>query len=183
MYCSPILTGISSYEIRDFKVFFGNQYLPDARWSDFKDLGQGYGLSSSLSPNLFNLSNFSRIGRDGNHVFFMGRIVKDAHPFSFHVIGNTYAKDYQHVFQYGQIIENFQSHCFHPPTNEFLMTQPMNATYPMQMSMPVGGVPMPIPSYKIQDFKVFFDNEHVPDARWIDFTNLGQGYGMFLLLK
>jgi len=38
-----------TYEVRDFKVFFGNQYLPDAKSSDFQNLGQGYGLSSYLS--------------------------------------------------------------------------------------------------------------------------------------
>jgi hypothetical protein len=182
MYCSPILTGASSYEIQDFKVFFGNQYLPDARWSDFKDLGQGYGLSSSLK--LFNFSNFSLLGRDGNHVFFMGQIVKNAHPFSFEVIGNTYAKDYQHVFQYGQIIENPQPQFFQPSSiNESMIRQPINSIYPMQMSIPVSDVSSTaIPSYKIQDFKVFFGNEYVSDARWIDFTNLGQGYGICFYL-
>jgi hypothetical protein len=49
-----------SYEVRDFKVFFGNQYLPDARWLDFKDLGHGYGLSSYRFSNflIFQVSVF-----------------------------------------------------------------------------------------------------------------------------
>ncbi len=92
----------------------------------------------------------------------MGQIVKDAHPLSFQIIGNCYAKDYQHVFQYGQIIDNLHPQYFQPPI-----------TYPMHVSIPADNT-----SYKIQDFKVFFDNQYVPHARWIDFTNLGQGYGM-----
>ncbi len=64
MYCSPMSNTMSMqmpfYEVRDFKVFFGNQYLPDARWSDFKDLGHGYGLSSYRFSNflIFQVSVF-----------------------------------------------------------------------------------------------------------------------------
>ena len=37
--------------------------------------------------------------------------------------------------------------------------------------------PMPIPSYQVQSFKVFFGNQYLPQAEWITFKNLGQGYG------
>jgi hypothetical protein len=116
----------------------------------------------------------------------MGKIVPNAHSFSFQVINDTYAKDYQHAFQYGQILENLPPDCFQPPTNcncQSMTTQPMNSVYPMhmnaQMCMPMGGTSMEIPSYEVRDFKVFFGNQYLPDARWIDFTNLGQGYGMY----
>ena len=123
--------------------------------------------SSSIS------SVFSRLGRDGNHVYFMGQIVKDAHPVSFEVVGNNYAKDYQHVFQYGQIVEHLQPQLFQSP-----VVQP-SPIAPMQMSLPVGGGSTAIPSYRVQNFQVFFGDEYVPSARWIDFTSLGQGYGRF----
>ena len=41
MYATPMQ--IPSYQVHNFKVFFGNQYLPQAEWVMFKDLGQGYG--------------------------------------------------------------------------------------------------------------------------------------------
>ena len=43
MYCSPMWDGVSSYRIHGSQVYYGNQLIPDARWSDFQDLGQGYG--------------------------------------------------------------------------------------------------------------------------------------------
>lgn len=47
---------IPSYDVRDYKIFFGNQYVADAKWSEFKDLGYGYGLFSYLqSFKFFNL--------------------------------------------------------------------------------------------------------------------------------
>jgi len=111
----------------------------------------------------------------------MGQIIENVDPFSFQIIGNAYAKDYQHVFQYGQIVETLQPPSCQPPTNynsELMTTQPMHMD--THMCMPIGGVPTPpMTSYEVRDFKVFFGNEYVPDARWIDFTNLGQGYGMY----
>ena len=37
-----------SNHVRDSRVYFNNQYVPHARWSDFQDLGQGYGLLSNI---------------------------------------------------------------------------------------------------------------------------------------
>lgn len=87
----------------------------------------------------------------------MGQIIPNAHPYSFQLIDKTYAKDHQYVFQYGQIIENLQCQVFHSTTNT---TQSSTL------------------SYEIRDFDVFFGDQHLPNARWIDFTNLGHGYGM-----
>lgn len=97
------------------------------------------------------------LGKDSGHVFYLGQIVPNAHPYSFRLIDKTYAKDHQNVFQYGQIVGTLQPSPFHESmTNSTLSS---------------------IPSYEIRDFKVFFGEKHLPDARWIDFTNLGHGYG------
>ncbi len=94
------------------------------------------------------------------------------------MIDSTYAKDDQHVFQYGQIVQDLQSHCLQSATaynNESMMMQPVSSMY----SISTDGASMQVPTYEVRDFKVFFDNQYVPGARWIDFTDLGQGYGMF----
>jgi hypothetical protein len=101
----------------------------------------------------------------------MGQIMENVNPFFFKVVGNTYAKDNQHVFQYGKIVEGLVSHSFEPPlisNNRTMIVQPMD-----------------IPSYEVRDFKVFFGTQYLSTARWIDFTDLGQGYGLSisLLLK
>ena len=86
----------------------------------------------------------------------MGQIVPTAHPYSFQLIGETHAKDHQYVFQYGQIVETLQPPPFDSTTNSTAIS---------------------IPAYEIRDFEVFFGEKHLPNARWIDFTNLGHGYG------
>jgi hypothetical protein len=172
-----------SYEVRNNKVFFGNQYLPDAIWSDFKDLGHGYGLSSYLLPFKFSkLSIVPILGKDGYHVFFMGQIIDNVDPFSFQMIDDTYARDHQHVFHNGHIVEGLQPHCFSSSTasnSESVIMQSISSIYPM----PMDSVSTQMPSYEIRDFKVFFGNQYLSDARWIDFTDLGQGYGIFSLLS
>ncbi|UJR15259.1 hypothetical protein I4U23_002214 [Adineta vaga] len=162
MYCSPTGSGVTSqmlsYEIRNFKVYFANQHIPDARWSDFIDLGQGY-------------------GKDNSHVFFMGHIMENVNPFSFHVMDNSYAKNHRYVFQHGRIVANRQPHSFQTPINPDetcnISTQPIASMH----LMPVSSVSSNTLTYEIRDFKVFFNNGHVTDARWIDFMDLGQGYG------
>ena len=64
---------------------------------------------------VFSPLKFLHLGKDGNHVFFMGQIVHHADSFSFQIIDDQYAKDHQYVFQYGQIVDTHQSPCFHPP--------------------------------------------------------------------
>ena len=44
MYSSTMWDGVSFYHVHGSQVFYGNQYVPSARWSDFQDLGYGYGL-------------------------------------------------------------------------------------------------------------------------------------------
>ena len=44
IYSSTMWDEISFYHIQGSQVFYGNQYIPAARWSDFQDLGYGYGL-------------------------------------------------------------------------------------------------------------------------------------------
>jgi hypothetical protein len=115
----------------------------------------------------------------------MGQIIDNVDPFSFQVIDDTYAEDYQHVFRYGRIIEGFRPRCCQPSTtcnSESMIMQSMNSMYTMQtdahMCMPMSSVPTQMSSYEVRDFKVFFGSQLLPDARWIDFTNLGLGYGM-----
>ncbi|CAF1426692.1 unnamed protein product [Adineta steineri] len=147
-------TQMLSYEIRNFKVYFNDENLPDANWSNFKDLGHGY-------------------GKDDNHVFYMGQIMKNAHPFSFQVADNTYAKDYQYVFQHGRIVANLQPYNSQSPINCNSGTISKQSTNSSGMSR----ISTHKTSYEIQDFKVYFNDQYVSDARWIDFTDLGQGYG------
>jgi hypothetical protein len=120
----------------------------------------------------------------------MGQIIDNVDPFSFHVIDDKYAEDYQHIFQYGRIIEGLRPHHSQPSTtcnSESMIMQPMNSTYTMQtdaqMCMPMSSVPTQMPSYEVRNFKVFFGSQFLPDARWIDFTILGQGYGMLSSLS
>lgn len=99
---------MASYEVHDFKVFFSNQYLPDARWSDFIDLGQGYGMFLFIFLKSLHKSALYFLGKDSHHVFFMGQLMGQAHPFSFEVLNQGYAKDKNYVFQHGQIIEGLK---------------------------------------------------------------------------
>lgn len=127
----------------------------------------------------------------------MGQIIENAHPFTFEVLGNTYSKDRNRVYQNGRVVEGLQPFGFQPPTNTGPMM--MAPSYPMQMwpqmnmqmgmmptqmapnmraPMPMGAMSMQIPSYEVRDFKVFFGDQYIPDARWINFTDLGHGYGL-----
>jgi hypothetical protein len=112
MACSSMMEEMSmqmpSYEVHDFKVYFGNQYLPDARWSDFIDLGQGYGMFLFIFLKSLHKSALYFLGKDSHHVFFMGQLMGQAHPFSFEVLNQGYAKDKNYVFQHGQIIEGLK---------------------------------------------------------------------------
>jgi len=99
-------------------------------------------------------------GKDSQHVFFKGQLLDKADSYSFQVLQNNYARDRFHVFHHGRIIERVQSQ------------SSLNSCYPSQSQSSTS-----IPSYDIQDFKVFFGDQYVSDARWIDFTNLGHGYG------
>lgn len=99
----------------------------------------------------------------------MGHKIDGVHPFSFEVVGNTYAKDLHHVFQYGQIIDGLNPFGFQPPT------QQMNST--MNFAQPFA-YPMQMPSYVVKGFNVFFGQQIVSDAQWVGFKDLGNGYGL-----
>ncbi|CAF0983573.1 unnamed protein product [Adineta ricciae] len=144
--------------MRNFKVYFANQHVPDARWSDFIDLGQGY-------------------GKDSNHVFFMGKIMENVDPFSFQVMDNSYARDHQHVFQHGRIVANLQSQNTQVSLNRNEACAMPTQSVTSMNSMYAPDATSNVLSYEIKDFKVFFNTQYVVDARWIDFTDLGHGYG------
>lgn len=133
---------------------------------------------------IYNLSSFLifSLGIDDNHVFYMGQIIENADPFSFQIIDDTHAKDYQHVFQFGRIIESLQSHLSRSSVAAASNRESMNSMYSMSMDtsihMPMVSVPTQMSSYEIHDFIVFYAGKYVPEARWIDFTNLGHGYGI-----
>ena len=107
----------------------------------------------------------------------MGKIMENVNPFSFQVMDNSYAKDHQYVFQHGRIVANL-----HPQNTQVslnrneacaMATQPVTS----MNSMNTPDVTPNMLSYEIKDFKVFFNTQYVAAARWIDFTDLGQGYG------
>jgi hypothetical protein len=45
----------------------------------------------------------------------MGQILDGAHPFSFEVLNQGYAKDYKTVFQHGRIIKGLKPNGFQSP--------------------------------------------------------------------
>ena len=146
-----------SYYVHQCTVLFGNQRIVEARWFDFQDLSDGYGQKRRSNKLKFH---YFHSGKDGNHAFYMGKMIKDPVDVNtFQTIGNGYARDARHMFLYGQIIKHIS----------FNDIQLNNSTQTA--------------SYETHRFQVFFLGKIVPTANWINFLDLGYGYGSRKFVK
>ena len=125
----------------------------------------------------------------------MGELIPNADAFSFKLLDNSHAKDKHRVYQYGLPADSATPFYPRPPSQMRMPTAyPMQPVYPMSPMMQMPYMPgMALPTvqlqppfqpqmhpptnYVVKDFHVFFNDRFLPDANWIHFGDLGQGYG------